>query len=107
MVISASTSPPIAPPIEYSLAAPMTSPYSLTDWFQAKAAVSTASSSRMPVLLAVPLRVITWPGLVTTEPLARSRKVDSERAGLPLRMRILRANEGRDGHPADVREHSR
>jgi hypothetical protein len=82
-------------------------PYSSTDWFQANAAVSTVNSSRMPVLLAVPLRVITWSGLVTTEPLARSRKVDSERAGLPLRMRVLRANEGRDGHPADDREHSR
>src|SRR5690606_27788230 len=55
-------------------------------WFQANAAVSTVNSSRMPVLLTVPLRVMTSPSRVTTAPLPRSRKVDSLSTGLPLRM---------------------
>src|SRR3546814_10622984 len=55
---------------------------------QAKAAVITASTSRIAVLPTVPFRVIAPPAArETTVPLPRSRKVESFRAGLPLRMR--------------------
>src|SRR5690606_7791480 len=90
-------------------------PYSVTcTCDQAKEAVSTASSSRMPVLLTVPLRVIAPPSRDTTVPLPRSRKVDSLSAGLPLRMLSLRrmsgppegyrqqAEQGMTGRPADA-----
>src|SRR5690606_23562944 len=53
---------------------------------QANAPVIVASSRSRPVLLAVPLSVMTWSGRDTTVPLPRSRKVDSLRAGFPLRM---------------------
>src|SRR5690606_11476743 len=56
---------------------------------QAKAPVIVASSSSRPVLLAVPLSVMTWSGRETTVPLPRSRKVDSLRVGFPLRMDFL------------------
>src|SRR3546814_15971384 len=54
---------------------------------RAKAAVITASTSRIAVLQTVPFRVIAPPAArETTVPLPRSRKVESFRAGLPLRM---------------------
>src|SRR3546814_345831 len=53
----------------------------------AKAAVITARTSRIAVLPTVPFRVIAPPAArETTVPLPRSRKVESFRAGLPLRM---------------------
>src|SRR5690606_27006758 len=61
----------------------------ISTWFQANAAVITASTSRMPVLLTAPFRVIAPSVRETTAPLPRSRKVDSFRAGLPLRMSVL------------------
>src|SRR3546814_13245272 len=53
----------------------------------AKAAVITARTSRIAVLPTVPFRVIAPPAArETTVPLPRSRKVESFRAGLPLRL---------------------
>src|SRR3546814_18703459 len=53
----------------------------------AKAAVITARTSRIAVLPTVPFRVIAPPAArETTVPLPRSRKVESFRAGLQLRM---------------------
>ena len=59
-----------------------------TDCVHAKAAVSTDSSNRMPVLLTVPFSVIAPASRETTVPLPRSRKVDSFSAGLPLRIMV-------------------
>src|SRR5690606_29725713 len=61
----------------------------------AKVPVTTASSRSRPVLLTVPLRVIAPPSRDTTVPLPRSRKVDSLRAGFPLRIRF-RSVDGLD-----------
>src|SRR5690606_1090097 len=56
---------------------------------QAKAAVTRASTSNVAVLPMVPFRVIAPPAArETTVPLPRSRKVDSFRTGLPLRMEM-------------------
>src|SRR5690606_19871951 len=84
IVTSASTSPPIRPPHMYG-AAP-TIPAGVETWLHVNAALNTHSNSSMPVLLTVPLRVMTLPSSRTMAPLPRSRKVDSLRAGLPLRI---------------------
>src|SRR5690606_4099229 len=86
MVTSASMKPPMAPPHMYTAKPGAGNPSAPRAWFHANAAVRTVSSSRQPVLLTVPLRVIVSPARDTTEPLPRSRKVDSFSAGLPLRM---------------------
>ena len=87
MVASAITKPDSAPPHTYSPIDGLTAPSAPKVWCHEKAPVSTTSSSIRPVLLTVPLMVIVPVSPpVTTRPLPRSRKVDSWRAGLPLRM---------------------
>src|SRR5690606_15853889 len=62
------------------------SPAGVRAWLQAKAAVSMVSNSRKAVLPTVPLMVIAPASRDTTVPLPRSRKVESDRTGLPLRI---------------------
>src|SRR5690606_40132258 len=90
-VTMAITNPPIAPPQTYTPKPGAGVPSGPSAWFQANAAVSTVNSSRKPVLLTVPLRLIASPSRETTAPLPRSRKVDSLSTGLPLRMDALSA----------------
>src|SRR5690606_20319548 len=86
-VTMARMKPPIRPPHMYTEKPGAISPPGVNAWLHANAAVRTVSNSRNAVLLTVPLMVIVpAPSRVTTVPLPRSRKVESERTGLPLRM---------------------
>ncbi|CAM5618258.1 Porphobilinogen deaminase [Rhodanobacter lindaniclasticus] len=83
-VTRASTRPPMAPPIiSGPIAERLSGPL---NWLQLNAAPTTARISSRPVLLTVPLRVITSSPCDTTAPLAASRKVFLLSAGLPLCM---------------------
>jgi len=83
-VTSARIRPPMAPPI---ISGPMVGRLSAPlNWPQLKAAPMMARISSRPVLLTVPLRVITSSPCDTSAPLAASRKVFLLSAGLPLCM---------------------
>src|SRR5690606_19344009 len=90
-VTMARMKPPIRPPQTYRPPVMFRSPVAastvMSTLLQAKAAVITASTSSVAVLPIVPFRVIApLAARETTVPLPRSRKVDSFRTGLPLRM---------------------
>src|SRR5690606_38176092 len=99
-VTMARTKPPIRPPQTYR--PPVMPSAVISTLLQAKAAVITASTSSVAVLPMVPLRVIA-PSAAreTTVPLPRSRKVDSFRTGLPLR--IMEVGPRKKGSGRDMR----
>ncbi len=86
IVTSATMKPPMPPTSSKGVIADMLSGpvYRL----QVYMALTMISSSRIPVLLTVPLSVIAWSLPLTTRPLPMSRKVFWPRAGLPLRMGV-------------------
>src|SRR5690606_33454236 len=85
-VTSATTRPPIRPPQTKGIRPSMPP---VKNRLQVYIAAASVSTSRNAVLLTVPFRVMAPASRRTTAPVPRSRKVDSESAGLPLRMEIL------------------
>src|SRR5690606_30241063 len=85
-VTSATTRPPIKPPQTKGIRPSMPP---VKNRLQVYIAAASVSTSRNAVLLTVPFRVMAPASRRTTVPVPRSRKVDSESAGLPLRMEIL------------------